>query len=84
MLNMITYLGLPGNQTLDNRILSVDIASTLFYWDHLSAPDAAQSSEHHIKPEVSGTADAGDTVSAIQQAAGSASQATGDADQAVR
>lgn len=43
MLNVITRLGLPGNSTLENRYLSVDIASTLFYWDHLAALEAAQS-----------------------------------------
>ncbi len=42
MLNVITRLGLPGNSTLENRYLSVDIASTLFYWDHLAAQEAGQ------------------------------------------
>ena len=39
MLNVITRLGLPGNSTLENRFLSVDIASTLFYWDHLAGQE---------------------------------------------
>ncbi|KAL4854024.1 Transcription-associated protein 1 [Chlorella vulgaris] len=43
MLNVITRLGLPGNSTLENRFLSVDIASTLFRWDYLAAQDATQS-----------------------------------------
>jgi len=42
MLNVIMRLGLPGNSTLENRILAVDIASTLFYWDQRAAQDATQ------------------------------------------
>lgn len=40
MLNVIMRLGLPGNSTLENRILAVDIASTLFYWDGAAAAAA--------------------------------------------
>lgn len=41
MLNVIMRLGLPGNSTLENRILAVDIASTLFYWDQRAAQEVA-------------------------------------------
>lgn len=41
MLNVIMRLGLPGNSTLENRFLSVDIASTLFYWDQRAAREDA-------------------------------------------
>jgi hypothetical protein len=43
MLNVITRLGLPGNSTLENRFLSVDIASTLFHWDQRANQEVAQS-----------------------------------------
>ena len=42
MLNVITRLGLPGNSTLENRFLSVDIASTLFYWDNRASRETQQ------------------------------------------
>ena len=45
MLNVVTRLGLPGNSTLDNRFLSVDIASTLFFWDHLAQQEAPQTDD---------------------------------------
>ena len=37
MINSLSRLGLPGNTTLDNRFLAVDMASTLLYWDTLAA-----------------------------------------------
>ena len=43
MLNVMTRLGLPGNSTLENRYLSVDVASTVFYWDHLATQETVQS-----------------------------------------
>jgi hypothetical protein len=50
MLNVIMRLGLPGNSTLENRILAVDIASTLFCWDRRAAQDATQANKQ-IMPD---------------------------------
>ena len=35
MIGSLSRLGLPGNALIENRVLSVDIAATLFYWDWL-------------------------------------------------
>jgi hypothetical protein len=50
MLNVITRLGLPGNSTLENRFLSVDIASTLFYWDDLASRDKMDADPVETRP----------------------------------
>lgn len=71
MLNVITRLGLPGNSTLENRFLSVDIASTLFYWDDLAARDMMDT-------------DPAETLVAAGQTTPPAQQAQGSVDQALR
>ena len=51
MLSVIMRLGLPGNSTLENRFLSVDIASTLFYWDQRAAGDDVTAAGHLLEPK---------------------------------
>lgn len=81
MLNVITRLGLPGNSTLENRYLSVDIASTLFYWDHLATREAAQAvGDLQVKQEAEQTLSG--AASGLQPAADTI--AVGDAEQASR
>lgn len=83
MLNVITRLGLPGNSTLENRFLSVDIASTLFYWDHRAAQEAAQSGGEdaglHCKSDVE--QDRTHSMLALHPAAGTASHAAAESEQ---
>lgn len=81
MLNVITRLGLPGNSTLENRYLSVDIASTLFYWDHLAAQEAAQTA---CNLQVKQEAVEGLSVTATGQQPAADATAAGDAEQASR
>ena len=42
MINSLTRLGLPGQSALENRILSVDLAATLLWWDRKGADEQAQ------------------------------------------
>ena len=59
MLNVIMRLGLPGNSTLENRFLSVDIASTLFYWDQRAAKDDTPATGHLSTLKTDGSQPAG-------------------------
>lgn len=55
MLQVATRLGLPGSSILEHRFLSVDIASTLLYWDNMAAQDAARSAgESALVPQSTG------------------------------
>lgn len=57
MLNVIMRLGLPGNSTLENRILAVDIASTLFYWDGAAAAAGNRAAQDASQANRSGVDD---------------------------
>ena len=39
MIGNLTRLGLPGNATLEHRMLAVDMASTLYWWDRRAASE---------------------------------------------
>ncbi|KAL4439666.1 hypothetical protein ABPG75_002667 [Micractinium tetrahymenae] len=84
MLNVITRLGLPGNSTLENRYLSVDIASTLFYWDHLAAQDAAQTAGESAGPQVKQEAEQGPPIGVAALQPTTEANPAADADQASR
>jgi hypothetical protein len=87
MLNVITRLGLPGNSTLENRFLSVDIASTLFYWDHLAGQELGQSAGESAGPQVKAEAGAEggeQSPPAAPPVPGAPAEAGGDVDQPAR
>lgn len=42
MLNSLTRLGLPSQSALENRILSVDLAATMLWWDQKAAEEQAR------------------------------------------
>lgn len=89
MLNVITRLGLPGNSTLENRFLSVDIASTLFYWDHLAGQEVGQSAGESAGPQVKSEAGAeggeqSPPAAPAAPAPGAPAEAGGDVDQPAR
>ena len=47
IVNSLTRLGLPNQTPLENRVLAVDLASTLYWWDHRVAQEqeAAQAAQ---------------------------------------
>ena len=66
IVNSLTRLGLPNQTPLENRVLAVDLASTLYWWDHRVAQEqeAAQAAQAALGAQPMDVDEAGDTTEA--------------------